>query len=652
MPVLDYLLGRPLASSEEDEQKIGPATGVAVLGLDALSSAAYGPEAALTILLPVGALGLGYIGPISAIILGLLAVLYFSYRQTIAAYPDGGGSYTVAKENLGSAAGRLAAAALLLDYIMNVAVGISAGVGALVSAFPGLHDHILGLCLIILFLIAMVNLRGVRESGVALGLPTLVFVITLVITLLIGITKAVMSGGNPTPVVAPPLLPKAVETAGVWLLLRAFAAGCTAMTGVEAVSNGVTAFARPAVQNAQKTLTGIVVILGVLLAGIAYLARVYHIGAVDPTSPEYQSVISQLVAAVAGRGIFYYVCIASVLAVLALSANTSFADFPRLCRLVALDNYLPHAFASRGRRLVYSIGIGILSVFAALLLIAFGGITDRLIPLFAIGAFLAFTLSQAGMVVHWQKQARAGQAKPFSLFINAFGCVVTGMVLVVVLATKFLEGAWITLLMMPALLYLFERVRKHYADVAVEVTCMSPTDCSDFHDLQPPVVVVPIKGWNRISERALRLGLTLSPDVIAVHIAADEADAHRVQKQWDEFVAAPIRDAGHKVPELVVLESPYRKLFTPLLNYIGTLKAAYPTDRQIAVIIPELVESRWYQYPLHNQRATGLKAALLLKGDARIVVINVPWYLKADRPAVLQSSDGRPATLADEPTVG
>ncbi len=647
MPLMDYLLGKPIASSDEEAQKIGPATGVAVLGLDALSSAAYGPEAALTILLPVGALGLGIIGPISAVILALLAILYFSYRQTISAYPDGGGSYTVAKENLGSAPSRLAAAALMLDYIMNVAVGISAGVGALVSAFPGLHDHILGLCLLILVFIAVLNLRGVRESGFAFSLPTVVFVATLFITLCIGLTKAVLAHGNPTPVVPPPALPKAVEMVGLWLVLRAFAAGCTAMTGVEAVSNGVPAFAKPGVSNAQKTLTGIVVILGVLLAGIAYLARVYHIGAVDPTSPDYQSVISQLVSAVAGRGVFYYVTIASVLSILALSANTSFADFPRLCRLLALDNYLPHAFASRGRRLVYSIGIGILTFFAALLLIAFGGITDRLIPLFAIGAFLAFTLSQAGMVVHWQKEAKAGRAKPVSLFVNAFGCVVTAVVLCIVLATKFMEGAWVTLLMMPALLVLFERVRKHYADVAQEIVCSNPTDCSDFDDLQPPVVVVPIKGWNRISERALRFGLTVSSDVIAVHIAADEADAHAVQKIWDDFVASPIRDAGHKVPRLVILESPYRKLFTPLLGYIGTLKTAYPADRQIAVIIPELVESRWYQYPLHNQRATGLKAALLLKGDSRIVVINVPWYLHADRPA----NAVHPAQLTDEPTV-
>ena len=624
MSLLDRVLGRPLASHEEEEQKIGVFAGIPMLGLDALSSSAYGPEAALTILLPLGALGLAYIGPIILVILALLTILYFSYRQTIAAYPGGGGSYTVAKENLGTRAGLLAGAALLLDYIMNVAVGVSAGMGALVSAVPTWHPYLLPLCLLALAFITFINLRGVKESGLAFALPTYVFVVTLAIVLVVGLYKAFASGGNPVAVVAPATLPATTGVVTLWLLLRAFASGCTAMTGVEAVSNGVTAFARPAVVNAQRTLTAIVVILGVLLGGIAYLAHAYHIGATDPTSPAYQSVLSQLIMAVVGRGVFYYVTIGSVLAVLALSANTSFADFPRLCRLIAQDDFLPHAFANRGRRLVYSYGIFILTASAALLLIAFGGITDRLIPLFAIGAFLAFALSQAGMVVHWKR--KGGASAGTSLLVNGLGCVVTVIALAIVIAAKFSEGAWVTLLLIPASLLVFDRVKRHYDHVARETRCPRPLDLAH---LEPPVVLVPIKTWNTISERALQFALQLSPEVIAVHISVSEADAYKLRLQWAENVEGPIAQAGLPQPRLMILHSPYRRVFTPLFNYISQLQQEYSAPRLIAVIIPELVESRWYQYLLHNQRATGLKAALLLRGGPRVVVINVPWYLSA-----------------------
>ena len=627
MSTLDLLLGRPLASSEEEEQKIGVASGVAVLGLDGLSSAAYGPEAALTLLLPLGALGLYYIGPIILAILALLTVLYFSYRQTIAAYPGGGGSYTVARENLGTNAGLLAAAALLLDYVLNVAVGISAGVGALVSAVPSLHGHTLSLCLVILGLIALVNLRGARESGLVFGLPTLLFVVTLFVTIGVGVVKTVMAGGHPAPIIAPPALPAATAGVGLWLVLRAFASGCTAMTGVEAVSNGVSAFAKPAARHAQACLTAIVGILALLLAGVAFLSRAYGIGATDPDSPAYQSVLSMLIEAVMGRGLFYYVTIGSVLSVLALSANTSFADFPRLCRLLASDDFLPHAFANRSRRLVYSIGIGILTALAALLLIAFGGITDRLIPLFAIGAFGAFVLSQAGMVVHWRKIAQANsKAAPgagVALLVNAVGCVATAIALAIILAAKFAEGAWVTLLLLPVLFLLFRRTQAHYQMVARQTALSGPLDVSHIH---PPVVVVPMKSWNRITERGVRFALNLSPDVLVVHIQTDAAEGQALTDLWETEVARPTREAHLPQPRLILLDSPYRRLFTPLLRYVTHLKDEYP-DRQIAVIIPELVEKRWSDYLLHNQRATGLKAALLLRGDSRVVVINVPWYL-------------------------
>ena len=619
MSFLDKIFGKPLASHEEDEQKVGVFAGVPMLGLDGLASAAYGPEAALTLLIPLGATGLGYITPVIGIILVLLAILYFSYRQTIAAYPTGGGSYTVAKENLGTHAGLLAAAALLLDYVLTVAVGISAGVGALVSAVPALHGHTVALCLATLALIVFVNLRGIRESGLAFALPTYVFIVSLFGVLALGVFKAVTSGGNPVPVNLPPALPTATTTATLWLLMRSFASGCTAMTGVEAVSNGVTAFAKPAIKNAQKTLTAIVLILGILLAAIVYLCRIYHVGAVNPEEAGYDSVISQLVGAIVGRGVVYYVTIGSVLAVLALSANTGFADFPRLCRLIAQDNYLPHAFANRGRRLVYSLGITVLTVLASILLVAFGGITDRLIPLFAVGAFGAFTLSQAGMVQHWR---RIG-GNVGSLLVNGVGCAVTAIALAVVLAAKFTQGAWVTLLLIPVILALFSGTKRHYDHVADETNCPRPLD---LNDLQPPVVVVPVKSWNTISEKALRFALKLSPDVIGVHISTEEAEAEQMRALWTQYVARPIEKAGRTEPHLMILTSPYRRLFNPLFAYITQLQADHP-GRLIAVIIPELVETHWYQYLLHNQRATALKAALLLRGGNRVIVINVPWYL-------------------------
>jgi amino acid transporter len=625
MAILDTLLGKPLASSEEEEQKIGVAAGVPILGLDGLSSSAYGPEAALTILLPLGAGGLAYIGPILTVIVALLAILYFSYRQTISAYPGGGGSYTVAKENLGVRAGLLAAAALILDYILNVAVGISAGVGALVSAVPVLHSYTLTLCLVTLAVITLVNLRGVRESGVVFGVPTYLFVGSLLVVIGIGVTRSAIQGGHPTPVVAPASLPVSAATAGLWLLLRSFASGCTAMTGVEAVSNGVSAFAPPGVRNAQRTLTVIVIVLAGLLAGIGYLSYAYGIGAMEQEQNGYQSVISQLVSAVAGRGVFYYVAIASVLAVLALSANTSFAGFPRLCRLIADDGFLPRAFTARGRRLVHSVGIVILAGLSAALLIAFGGITDRLIPLFAVGAFGAFTLSQSGMVLHWKRVGGAGSTA--ALVVNAVGAVATAIAVVVIVIAKFVEGAWITLILIPGMFALFTAVRQHYAHVANQLRVDRTIDLSRS---EPPVVVVPIAGWNTVTERALRFGWQLSRDPITVYVSRSEGDEQALRRDWEVYVAAPVRRAGLPDPRLEIIPSPYRRLVKPIVEYVHRLKQEHP-DRLIAVVIPELVETHWYQYLLHNHRAEWLKADLLLEEDQRVVVINVPWYL-SDSP--------------------
>jgi amino acid transporter len=621
---LRTLLGRRLATSEAEDVKIGAVRGVPVLGLDALASAAYGPEAALAVMIPIGAAGLHYIGPVTIVILALLIILYVSYRQTISAYPNGGGSYVVAKENLGTWPGLCAAAALILDYVLNAAVGISAGVGALVSAFPELHEHTLALCLVILVFIAIVNLRGVKESGVAFGAPTYGFVVLFLAILATGIVKTIVAGGRPTPVVPPPQFAAVAGTTSLWLLLRAFASGCTAMTGVEAVSNGVPIFKEPAVKHATRTLTAIVVILGLFLGGIAFLAQAYGVGAMKQEVSGYQSVLSSLIAAIVGRGTLYYATIGCLLAVLCLSANTSFAGFPRICRLMAEDDFLPHAFANVGRRLVYSIGIFVLTTLAAALLIAFGGITEHLIPLFAVGAFGAFTFSQAGMVVHW---VRLGARRHWlRLGVNAVGAATTAAALLVIVATKFHDGAWMTVLLIPVLLLLFRSVHRHYRKVEHQLARDTEIE------IEPPQtvsVVLPVKSWDNLTEKALRFARSLSPDVTAVHIYSDPEECRAFEETWRRQVDEPLRRAGEVPAPLVCIPSPYRRLLTPLLNYIDEMRQR--KEGMIAVLLPDLVEARWWEYLLHTQRANLLRSMLLLKGNQRVAVISVPWYLERRR---------------------
>jgi amino acid transporter len=625
------LLGRRLATDEQAEQKIGVWAGVPALGLDGLGSSSYGPEAALTILIPLAAAGPHYLVPLTGVLLVLLALLYVSYRQTITAYPSGGGAYTVAKENLGTNAGLLAAAALMIDYVLNVAVGISAGVGALVSAFPVLHPYTLWLCLGVLALITMVNLRGTVESGLAFALPTYLFLGSFFVLLGLGVARTVLSGGHPQPVVPPPPLAAAAGGVSAWLLIRAFASGCTAMTGVEAVSNGVSAFREPGVKNAHGTLTVIVVSLGVLLAGIAWLSRAFGIGAMDQTKPEYQSVLSQLAAALVGRGPIYYVAICSLLAVLMLSATTSFVGFPRLCQLIAQDRFLPAAFAAVGRRLVFSVGILFLTTTAGLLLIVFRGITDRLIPLFAIGAFLAFTLSQAGMVMHWWRGKRGKGGGRRHLVVNGLGAAMTALALAVIIAAKFLEGAWITLLAIPLLILLFKVIRGYYERVDRELWEPRPLDLA-VND--PPVVVIPTESWNRLTRKALRFAMLLSPEVIAVHLSAlegedAEEETRTLQEQWEVDVERPTREAGLPQPRLVCLQSPYRQFLGPLLRFLESVKRGHP-GRTVAVVVPELIKVHWWQHVMHNRRSRLLRMALLREGGERVVVIGVPWHLESE----------------------
>lgn len=622
MHLLNFFLGRPLASSEEGAEKIGVAKGVPVFGLDALGSAAYGPEAALTLLIPLGAAGLVYMLPLTLAIIILLSIVFFSYRQTIAAYPQGGGSYTVAHQNLGVFAGLLAASALLIDYTLDAAVGISAGIGALTSAFPELHPRTLSLCLLALVLLTLVNLRGLRENGAVFLLPTYLFLACMFIAIAIGLLKAVASGGHPHAVVPPPVSRAALESVSIWLLLKAFAAGCTALTGIEAVSNGVQSFSDDRVKHARRTLAVIVTALTIMLAGIAYLAKAYGIVATNPNGPHYQSLLSMLLGAVVGRDWFYYVAITSILLILIFSANTAFADFPRVCRFIAEDGYLPVSFANRGRRLVYSEGIVVLAIITGALLIGFGGITDRLIPLFAVGAFLAFTMSQAGMVAHWRKQGGRGARR--NIFINGLGAAATGVTVLVIIVAKFKDGAWITIIAIPALLILMYRIRSHYRKLQREIGTSSPLDPSP----EPkPLVVITMTGWTRVNKEALRFAMTISKDIKVVHVAEEEQPA-AFGKEWREYVLEPVESAGLPPPELVVLKSPYRFVVTPIVNYVLSVAKKYPTRRVVA-IIPELMEKRWYYYFLHTQRATLLKTRLLMEGNDRISVLNIPWYLKA-----------------------
>jgi amino acid transporter len=627
MNILDLLVGKPIPTSDERAEQIGPAKGIPIFGLDGLSSAAYGPEAALSLLIPLGLLGVRYIVPVSAAIITLLVIVYFSYRQTIAAYPGGGGSYTVARYNLGAVPSLFAAAALLTDYILTAAVGISAGVGALVSAVPSLLPHTVSFCVAILFIVTIVNLRGVREAGVAFMLPTYLFVGTLIITIAGGLLRVLLSGGHPAPLTALPPPHAVTEAVTFWLLLKVFSSGCTALTGVEAVSNGVKAFREPGVKNAQRTLTIIIALLALLLAGISYLVKVYGIAATDPGAPGYQSLLSMLIAAIFGKGIFYYVTMASILLVLSLSANTAFADFPRLCKAIAQNNYLPHSFGYRGRRLVYTYGIVVLAVLTGVLLIIFGGVTDRLIPLYAVGAFLAFTLSQFGMVVHWKKNRGPHWIK--SALVNGLGGFVTGVTVVVVLVAKFVEGAWITLLFIPFLVFFFRLVRRHYHAVVVNTTSLvavAPANHS-----RPPIVVVPVDRWSRICKQAIEFASRLSPEIIAVHVEPGE-HSELLRDDWERYVDQPFRDAGAAPPKFDVLPSPYRFVIVPLVQYILDLSEKNP-ERRIVVVIPELVEDRWFEYFLHNQRGRLLEWTLLVRGNERIFTVSSPYYLPKDAAA-------------------
>ena len=598
-----FFVGEPIPSHLAHHERLSRVTGLAVLSSDALSSVAYATDFILATLVVAGAAAFSYAIPISLVIASLLAVVAFSYRQTIHAYPTGGGAYIVAKENIGQTAGLVAAASLLVDYTLTVSVSISAGVLAITSAFPELHVYRVEMCLAFLAILMVGNLRGIRESGRIFAVPTYVFVGSIAALLAAGVFRYVTHGVVPVDVPAAPLVTGHRLT--TFLLLTAFANGCTAMTGVEAVSNGVPAFRPPESKNASATLVAMAALAISMFVGITVLAHAYH---VMPSLKE--SGVSQLGRAIFGGGTAaYYLLQVATTLILVLAANTAYADFPRLASIVSRDRFLPRQFMNQGDRLAFSNGIMVLSVFAAVLIVAFRGDTQRLLPLYMIGVFISFTLSQAGMVVHWRRTKTAGWTT--NAFINGFGALVTGVVLVIVAVTKTLEGAWIVLLLIPMIVSVFKVTRGHYDHVASQLTLRGYTPSPRLHN----TVLVPVGGLQRAVVEALRYAETMSGDVRAVYVDVDAAATEQMRRDWETW--------GGKVA-LVVLPSPYRSVMEPLLEYIEQVERERPND-YVTVILPEFVPRRWWQHLLHNQRALLIKGALLFRPNT--VVTSVPFHL-------------------------
>ena len=597
------LLGKPIPSHLAHHERLSRVTGLAVLSSDALSSVAYATDFVLTTLIVAGLAAFQHAIPISMVIAALLAIVAFSYRQTIHAYPTGGGAYIVAKDNIGPTAGLIAAASLLVDYTLTVSVSISAGVLAITSAAPQLVPYRVEMCLGFLALLMLGNLRGIRESGRIFSVPTYFFVVSIVALIAAGLFHYV--SGSVVPVDAP-LPPNAgTQPLTTLLLLTAFANGCTAMTGVEAVSNGVPAFRPPEPTNASATLVMMAVLAITMFTGITFLAHAYQV-----IPSEAESGVSQLARAIFGsRTILYYLVQAATTLILVLAANTAYADFPRLASIVSRDGYLPRQFMNQGDRLAFSNGILVLSGFAAILIIVFRGDTQSLLPLYMIGVFVSFTLSQAGMVIHWRTRREPGWRS--SAAVNGFGAVVTGIVLIIVAVTKTLEGAWIVLLLIPMIVAVFKATRQHYLRVAAQLTLKGYEPPARRHN----TVLIPIGGIQRAVVEALRYAETLSDDVRAVYVDVDPKATAQIQREWHQW--------GGRV-QLVVLESPYRSLMEPLLEYIGQVEDERPDD-YTTIILPEFVPARWWQHLLHNQRALLIKGALLFRPNT--VVTSVPFHL-------------------------
>jgi amino acid transporter len=598
------ILGRPIPTHLAHHERLSRVTGLAVLSSDALSSVAYATEEILRVLV-IGGLGaLSFGTPIAMLIATLLAIVAFSYRQTIHAYPNGGGAYIVSKDNLGVNAALVAAAALLIDYTLTVAVSIAAGVAAVTSAFPSLHVNRVELSLAFLLILAVGNLRGIRESGRIFSVPTYFFIGMVLLLEAVGIWRYAVGSIHPIQTANP--LPLGSSAIGVFALLTAFSNGCTAMTGVEAVSNGVPAFRPPEAKHAAQTLITMAGLAITMFVGITLLATAYHV-----IPSETETVISQIARGTFGGRGFLYLCVqAATTLILVLAANTAYSDFPRLSSIVSRDGFLPRQFSNQGDRLAFSNGIFALSFFAGLLLVVFGGDTHALIPLYMIGVFISFTLSQFGMVLHWRRLREPGWVA--SAFINGVGATATAIVLCIVAITKVFEGAWIIILLIPVLVIIFKATKSHYQHVADQLSLKGWQG----ETRQRSTVLVPIGGVHRAVLQAVAYARSLSDDVRAMFVDTDPIATERVREDWKKWGGGT---------ELVILPSPYRSLMEPLLEYIDQLQLANPSG-YVTVILPEFVPARWWQHLLHNQRALLIKGALLFR--SRVVVTSVPFHLE------------------------
>jgi amino acid transporter len=611
-------IGEPLKSAWAEHERLTKFKALAVLSSDAISSVAYATEAILINLVAAGSLVLGFTFPISLVIIGLLVIVAISYRQTIPAYPNGGGSYIVAKENLGTLPGLVAAAALLIDYVLNVAVSVAAGVHNLVSLFGGLGPYVVLLDVLLVVLITVLNLRGVRESGTIFALPTYFVIVSALVLIVVGGIKAFII--HHQPLIGPFAYVQATEPLTLFLVLRSFATGCSAMTGVEAISNGVPAFQKPEARNAAITLTWMAMILGTLFFGITILAMTYAVEANPSGNPTVISMIATHVFT--GPLVFLFpVFQIATLGILALSAETSYSDFPRLASLLARDRFLPHQFSFKGDRLAFSVGITSLAVLASVLLIVFKGDTNELINLFAVGVFISFTLSQAGMVKHWWRLRSTQRSWLRSMGINGLGACTTLLVSLIISVTKFTSGAWMVVLLIPLLVLLFLGIDRHYRHVEQERIADIPVRPQDIHHR----LIVPIERLDRATVQSLAYARSISPRVTALHIAVDEQAAEHMRASWERWQKHIFEE---EETHLLIIESPYRSLLRPLLAYIDTMHERHP-EETLTVILPEFVVAHWWEYFLHNQTALRLKAALLFRPG--IVVINVPQHL-SDRP--------------------
>ncbi len=601
-----WLVGPALKTTQAADERLSKRLALAVFSSDALSSVAYATEEILLVLVLAGSAAVTWSIPVSVMIVTLLAILTISYREIIFEYPSGGGAYIVAKSNLGEMPGLIAAAALIIDYVLTVAVSVAAGVAAVTSAIPVLFPHREALGLTAIIVVLIVNLRGVRESGRIFAVPTYVFIGSILLMLGAGFMQIFL--GHSVPVAQGPAVAKDTITEGLtlFLLLRAFSSGCAALTGVEVISNGVAVFRRPESKNAATTMAGMATILAILFLGITMLA--YHFGVLPK---EDETVVSQIARATFGGGPLYYLVQASTMAILILAANSSFAGFPRLASILAHDGYMPQQMRARGDRLVFSNGIIILGLFACALIIVFRGDTHALIPLYAVGVFLSFTLSQTGMVKHWL--VKRGRHWRKRLTINGLGALATGLATLIIAGTKFMNGAWIVIGLLPLLITCFRAIHRHYVIAGKQVELE--------RDHRPPqpkrnTVVIPISGVNRAVLRALDYARSHSSTIRAVLVNVDKEETALTEIKWAQW--------GCGV-NLVVLPSPYRSVLRSLLDYIEDLLQKDPNG-WVTVVIPEILPARWWQNILHNQRALMLKAALLFK--ERVILIDVPFHLE------------------------